>query len=182
MDRLIFIVDQIDTALKEFYFKDIRFFGLSRLELKAEKHIPVAYRGFGDNEFVGFEDVNGMGIYHRLLTQSDDKDLEGGYGRSAATTENYTMKMVVFGDMRKIDDTNIDINYRISNELTTLVPSRLTQSQMDEVNARRGVINIIGRELNKETVFAEEFPQDTYKLKSETLLFSINYNLQLTYG
>lgn len=181
MDRLIFLIDVLDDSLKEFYFRDIKFYGLAKLELKGENHIPVFYNGFGDNDFVGFEDVS-MGIYHRLISEGEEKDNDLGYGRNANVTENYLIKTVVFGNMRKIDDTNIDINYRISDEIGEIIPNSMTETQLDQLGARTGIFNILSKDTNKEAVFALEFPEGEYRLKPENLLFSINHNISLTYA
>jgi len=186
MDRLFDITDIIDTAIGDpdtgINFKDIRFFRIARLQKKDKVIIPVSYQGFGDMEFSGFQDTNGLNIYHRILSQNDDNDFEAGYGRNPALTENFPMTMVVFGNMRKIDDTNIDINYRIADEIVDAMPVRFSKAQSDVVEARWVLINVNGRNFLKEDVFATELPDNDFNLKPENILFAINYTIQARYS
>lgn len=183
MDRLFDIIDTIDTAVGAgINFKDICFFRIARLIKKGEKTIPVSYEGFGENEFAGIQDKNGLNIYHRIVSQSDDRDNEAGYGRDPQLTENFSMLMVVFGNMRKIDDTNIDINYRMADEIVDAMPVRFTKAQSDTVEARWVMVNTTGRNFSKEDVFTGEMPDDEFRLKPENLLFSISYNIQARYS
>lgn len=184
MDRLFDITDTIDTAIGVgINFKDIRFFKIVRLQKKGEKTIPVTYKGFGDNEFAGIQDINGLNIYHRVVSpESDDRDNDLGYGRDPQLTENFSMLMIVFGNMRKIDDTNIDINYRMADEIVNAMPVRFTKVQSDVVEARWVMINTTGRNFVKEDVFSTEMPDDEFRLKPENLLFSISYTIQARYS
>lgn len=182
MDRLFDIIDIIDTSVGGINFKDIRFFKIVRLMKKGEKTIPVSYKGFGDMEFAGIQDLNGLNIYHRILSQDDDRDNESGYGRDPQLTENFSMLMVVFGNQRKIDDTNIDINYRMADEIVNNMPVRFTKAQSDTVEARWVMVNTTGRNFTREEVFTTEMPDDEFRLKPENLLFSISYNIQARYS
>ncbi len=184
MDRLFDIVDTIDTSVGAgINFKDIRFFKIARLQKKGEKTIPVLYKGFGEGEFAGIQDTNGLNIYHRVVSpESDDRDNELGYGRDPQLTENFSMLMIVFGNMRKIDDTNIDINYRMADEIVDAMPVKFTKAQSDTVEARWVMINTTGRNFTKEDVFSGEMPDDEFRLKPENLLFSISYTIQARYS
>lgn len=183
MDRLFDITDTIDTSVGAgINFKDIRFFKIVRLQKKDKVTIPVSYKGFGDMEFSGFQDTNGLNIYHRVISQSDDNDFDGGYGRNPALTENFPMTMVVFGDMEKIDDTNIDINYRIADEIVNAMPVRFSKAQSDVVEARWVMIDINSRNFIKEDVFSTELPDNDFNLKPENILFAINYTIQARYS
>lgn len=182
MNRLQYIVtDVIDQALKAHYFDNVKFNGLCEAEVKDGKTIPVKYKGYGDFEFVGFDDSHGLNIYHRLISTSHEDDIEAGFGNNPLKQETYSFTLIAFGNQRDIVDSNNNINYKIADELKSLIPRRLTKVQLVNIDAHSGVINVTGTNHNKSEVFAQELPENTNKVKPETLLFSIQYNLVLKF-
>lgn len=181
MNRLQYIVDQINESLKGHYFKDIKFHGLCEHEDKDGETTPVFYKGYGDHEFVGFNDNNGLNIYHRLLGISDGKDNELGFGRNSLKTVSYDIKLVAFGNQRKINDSNVNINYKIADELEDLIPEKLSKVQLSNIESQTSTINVITRELDRKTVWEEELPEREINVKPESLLFSINYSIEITF-
>lgn len=181
MDRLAYVLSQIDESLKGFYFKDIIFNGLASLVKKNEQTIPVYYKGSGDNKFVGFDDKHGMNIYYRLISESEDTDTESGFGRNVITGKTYLIKLICFGNQGKILDSNTDINYRIASEISRLIPRLLTKVQKVNIEAQSGQISVTGIEHDKEAVFSIEMPDNDFNLPSQSLLFSIDFNIALNY-
>lgn len=182
MNRLQFVIsDVIDQALKAHYFDNVKFSGLCEHEIKDGKTIPVFYKGYGDSEFVGFDDSNGLNIYHRLVSMVQDDDNDSGFGNKPLKTEIYTLTMVAFGNQRTIVDSNNNINYKIADEFRSLFPRKLTTVQLFNIDGHIGLINIIGTNQDKKDVFATELPDNDIKVKPETLLFAINYTLTLKF-
>lgn len=181
MNRLQDTVGFIDIGLEAHYYKGIKFNGLCEHETKDDKIIPVFYKGYGDNEFVGFNDGNGLNIYHRLVTNSQEDDMEDGFGNQPMNIESFDMKLVAFGNQRDIIDSNNNINYKIADEIKELIISRLTKAQLTAIEGLSSVINPTGTNHDKKSVWAEELPEEKIKIKPETLLFSINYTIKLKF-
>lgn len=180
MNRLQDIVSFIDTGLEAHYF-DIKFSGLCEHELKDGKTIPVFYKGYGDSEFVGFNDAHGLNIYHRLISNSQVDDMEDGFGNAPLNIESFNMVLVAFGSQRNIIDSNNNINYKVADEIKELIISRLTKAQLTIIEGLSSVINPTGANHDKKSVWVEELPEAEIKIKPETLLFSINYTIQLKF-
>ncbi len=181
MNRLQDVIGFIDTGLKAHYYKDIKFNGLCEHETKDSKVIPVFYKGYGDSEFVGFTDGNGMNIYHRLVSNTEEDNIDGGFGNKPLNIESYNMLLVVFGNQRKIIDSNNNINYKIADEIKSLILRRLTKTQIDSIDGYSGVVGVSSANHDKTAVWAEELPDSEVKVKPETLLFSISYTIKLTF-
>jgi len=181
MNRLQYIVTQIDCDLEQYYFKEMVFKGLCEHVIKDDKTVPVKYKGFGDNEFVGFDDSNGINLYHRLIDMNESHDNEAGFGNSPKKTEEYLMRLVVFGNQRDVLDVDHDINFKVSDEIGSLIPNRLNKTRLAEIEAQTGVINLTSADLNKTAVWELELPDHEVKTKPETLLFAINYTIKLVF-
>lgn len=177
MDRLKDTLVIIDENLKSFY-KNTRFYGLVSLEKKRTETVPVSYKGFGDNEYAMNDD---MGIYHRLVDFSLNQDNENGFGRSPLNTETYSMKMVVHGNQRVIDDTNIDINTRVADDLSILLPVRLTKAQATSLEAQSVILIKGAKNFNRDSLWSEELPDTVSKLKPESLYFAIFYQIEMKF-
>lgn len=182
MNRLQFVIsDVIDQALKAHYFDNVKFSGLCEHEIKDGKTIPVKYKGYGDFEFVGFDDSNGLNIYHRLVSMVQDDDNDSGFGNKPLKIEAYNLTMVAFGNQRTIVDSNNNINYKIADEFRSLFPRKLTTVQLFNIDGHIGLISVTGTNQDKKDVFATELPDNDIKVKPETLLFAINYTLTLKF-
>jgi len=180
-NRLTFIVDRIDQAITDgFYVKAAKYWGLARLEPRQGQTIPMAYKGFGQNDFL-FNDNFPMNLYHRVLDESEEPDDEAGFGAKSLITETFSMILVVFGNQRKINDTDEDINYKIADEIKSLIPNKLDQADIRQIEARSSFIATTGQDLDRVAVYGVELPDKDYDLKPETLLFAINYTIEIKY-
>lgn len=180
-NRLQYIISQIDINLKTFYFKDIKFVGLCEQIEKNEKTVPTFYRGYGDADFIGFDDTNGMNVYHRLVGMEQDEDFDRGFGSKSLTNENYSMVMVAYGNQRQVNDSTNNINYKVADDLRTLFIKKLSKLQLSTLEALSGLVNVTGTEHNRQTVFNQELPDSDMKVAPETLLFAIQYTISLQY-
>jgi len=181
-DRIGYIINNvIDANLKRFYFKDLRLYGICRHDENKGRLIPMRYKGFGDNEYVGLDDKYGMTAYHRVIDFSENDNPDGGFGKNYLITETYRMRLIVFANQRKINDANYDAGRKITDDFKSLIPNKLTKSELAILNAQRGRISITGINTLKQDVFRAEMPGEEYKLKPEHLLFQIEYSVELTF-
>jgi len=181
MDRLNYIITKIDTSLKDFYFKDFRFYGLCRQERKNSELLPVAYKGNGEYEVASFNDRNGLMCYHRNISMDERDDKNGGFGTDILKEEIFNNKLIVFGSQKKINNTLVDINYRIADEIKGLIQSVLTRIQLNELDAQSCIIECRRVEYDKQKVFSDELPDTNFNIKPENVLFSIDYSINLRY-
>lgn len=181
MNRLLYAIDQVDTALDAHYYNGIKFIGLAEQVDKLGNIIPAVYKGFGDYDYAGFDDSTGFNIYHRVISVVTDRDEEQGFGANPLKIETYNIRLIGFGNQRDIDDSNVDINYKIADEIETLIPKKFSGVQLTNMDARNVMIDVTGRNHNKRGVFSEELPDTDIKIKPESLLFSIDYNIRIEY-
>lgn len=180
MNRLQYIVSEIDLKLKQHAFP-IGFTGLCEQELKDEKTVPTFYQGYGDSDFAGFDDTNGLNVYHRLISYEQVEDPEKGFGTKPFVDENYSMIMVAYGNQREVDDAVNNINYNVADDLRTLFLKKLTKVQLANLTSVSGIVTITGTEHDRQAVFSQELPDNEMKVSPETLLFAIQYNINLQY-
>lgn len=180
-DRINYIINQIDESLKNFYFKDIRFFGLCRQESKKGERQPVSYKGSGEYELATFSDKNAMSIYHRITSMSENDDMNGGFGTNILKEENYSVRMVVFGSQKKVNNAGIDINYRLGDELKGLIPTSLASGHLSAIDAQTLRIVTTGVDYDKARVFSEELPDTELNVKPDHILLAVTYSIALKY-
>jgi len=179
-NRIIHIIDVINTALKAHYYKDIKFNNISQLVEKDGQQKVVEYRGDGDSFEVGFDDANGLNIYHRYGSEiTFEEDKEAGFGRNSLRTETHPLILVAFGNSKDILDTDKDINYKIADEIQKLFPERLARVDLQNVGARTSAISITSVNVNKKEVVDIELPDNEIEPHPENILFSISYEVVL---
>lgn len=180
MNRLKYIVNIIDTALKSQYSKDCVYYGICKQDAKGEELLPFYYKGNGNYDYVGLSDKSAMQVYHRLITQSNDEDRNGGFGTNALNTTNYTMELIVFGSQKKIDSkADYDLSYTVHDDVIKNIPLLLNKDQLNEIDSQTCFIQVQGAEMDKRKVFDNEYPNTKYALKPDNFLFSVRYNIAL---
>ena len=182
MNRLHYIVDEINTALKGHWFKQLTTIGVADQIEKDGQRIPAVYKGFGDYEPVGFNDALPLQLYHRVLSVDNEEDPDEGFGSHTMMKEDYSMTSVFYGNQRQVSDSNTDINRRLADEFKSLFPKRLNKAQLTNINAFNSFINIVSVDLDKQSVFKEEMPDSKYRIPPEAILFSIHYTITLSYN
>lgn len=181
-DRLIYVIDNIiDEALKGYSTKDMKFYGLCRHEMKGKERRPVSYKGYGDFTPAGFNDNQAISVYHRLTDYVELNDINQGFGKDSLHKETYTINMVVFGTQQKVNSTTVDINYRVAQELKKLVPTLFTSTQLSNLDCVSGSIRATNVQIDKQQVFSTELPDNEYKIKPNYILFSITYQVDLSF-
>jgi len=86
---------------------------------------------------------------------------------------------VVFGNTRKINDVNYDLNYTIADEIASLFPSTLSNTVLSALDLQGVYITVNSVNHDKQSVFDEEMPDEEYKIRGESLLFSVDYTIQV---
>lgn len=180
-NKIKYITDQVDSYISTlFYFKDIKFWGLSRLEKHQGKTIPVAYEGNSNYKIVGWNDKYGLNIYHRVLSISESKDNNLGFGKNGLLSSTISVKMVVTGNGKKLNNNEVDVNYKISDEIVALIPNRFSKATLTALDIYSLGISTNGRDLNKQTVYSTEFPDnEESKIKPSDIVFSIDYQVSI---
>lgn len=166
MIKLTDIIDNVNTQLKAYYFKDIKFNGLCELIEKNDSIIPCEYIGNGEYKPV-IDDTVGLNIYHRLVGQNNEEDAELGFGRNPLTTETYEILTVVYGNQRAFESNVKDLNYLVSSELKKIVPRKLNLGIINRINV---TINNNKQELSE---------QEGLKFNPDNILFGLNLSIEL---
>lgn len=174
------IICTIDENIKSLY-PDAKYWGLSRRENNDNEQSIFRYKGWGDNEYVGFDDTHAMNIYHRVLSSTESSDLNSGFGTQLLRKSVYNMRLVVFGNMRKINDTDKDVNYTIAPNVVAIIPNKINKSILDLLGVKSGIVQTTAKIFDRPRVFGDEMTGVEYKLHPETLLFAIDYTITLTY-
>ena len=171
MNRINDILRIINDGLKTHYFKDITTYGVTDLvvnkNVDGEPFAPAIYDGNGDYNFIQ-DDTKGLIIYHRILEQTNEEDLEDGFGRNSLTTESYSIKTVFYGQQIAIEEACEDINYYLANEFKKLIPRRVN---IDDTNR----IVVTSVDTNKENISNDE----NIIFAPESILFAINSTITI---
>lgn len=167
MNKIKDIITDINDVIKSHSVKDIQFNGVCELITKKEVTQPCKYIGGGEYEPV-INDTSGLIVYHRILSFENDEDLEGGFGRNSLTTENYSMLMVVYGNMNVVKQSIEDENYNLSMEFKKLIPRKTTLTDIHR-------ISVISVDNNKQDLSEQE----GLNLMPENILFGIEYNVAI---
>lgn len=175
------ILCNIDENIKSLY-PNAKYWGIARKENNGDEQTVFRYKGWGDNEYVGFDDTHSMNIYHRIISAPETSDLNSGFGNKLMRRSVYNMRLVVFGNMRKINDTDKDINYTIAPNIASIIPNRINKAILDLIGVRAGVVQIRDKIFDRVRVFEDEMQGVEYSLHPETLLFAIDYSVTLDYS
>lgn len=180
--RIERIVELIDALVgNNFTNPKKKFWGLCTIESKDDKNIPVRYKGAGDFEDASFDDKYSLSIYHRITSDNDLRDASQGFGLNLRVSQIYTMRMVVFADMRNFSGDANDLRYTLKDDIAAIIPSGLTNAQLTTLQAQSCVISITSKDLDKRSVFNEEMAGAEYALAPNHVLFAINYTIQLEF-
>lgn len=164
------ILKLVNDGLTNHYYKDIETKLVAELVTRQDSEgndetRPAIYTGNGNYEFIQ-NDIHGLNIYHRILSFDNDEDLEGGFGRSSLTTENYSIRIVFFGQQVAINESCNDVNLYLAKEFKKLIPR-----SFDLADTNR--ISVIGIDYDKEKIKNEEF----IDYNPDSVLFTIDMNV-----
>lgn len=173
------IVNNIDDALKGRLtaFPTGHYAGLvyqiARIKDKKYEYLPAIVTESGDAQWITFDDIREMAVYHRIVNSSYDQIKDQSYGDGYdAFQHNYDLDLVVMADRKKVFVTPDVLEAAISSN----IPLKISVPNADYINIRP-----VSANHNSRSVFGQEFVGGNYFLKPEHILFSIRYRVELRY-
>jgi hypothetical protein len=173
------IVDGINTALKAKLtaFPTTCYSGvaypIARKKDNVYEFIPAIISPAGEAKYLTFDDIEEMGIYHRIVTSSYSQDKSQSYGDGYTSfQQNYDIDLVVMADRRRVEVTPDVLEAAIaSNFPAGEKPQGINYLNILPVSANH----------NSRSLFSQEFQGVNYHLKPEHVFFSIRYRVELKY-
>lgn len=159
------IVGQINTALVA-AFGDIPSYvhGIaepiimtSETETDEPLFVPMIINGTGDQIYVFVDDAVQVGIYHRILGKTYERQTAKGYGDSAKVLVKVDMGLVCWGFIPGVK----------AEELERFIYSKAPAS-----------MQFISTNFDRKQVFNQEMPGVDFMLPPELYLFNIKYRVQ----
>jgi len=182
MNRLQNIIAQIDEEItSNLAFKDVKANGLVRREPKQGQTVIYKYNGSGGINVVGFDDVPGLNIYHRILGESDIVEVDSGFGNSLMREQTYSVRMIVFGSQTRVNDVCEDYNYELADLINGYIPSTFSSAILELIEARSITIGVTRVDYDRVSVFNTELPQNDFNLSEHNLLLAIEYDVTIRY-
>ncbi len=156
-------------------------YGITELEVVKDRDgnelvAPLAYVSNGNFDEVRFEETS---IYHRVTGVSRE-EAESDVGCGLNITETASMKLVCFFDKDIYNTDDANITYKIGNNIANTISasnikSLATALQVDFVEVVISDIN-----LDKRSIFGEEFDGIEYTMPSELGVVSIDYEIRVS--
>lgn len=173
------IVDSIDNVLKGKLtaFPTGTYSGLvyqiSRVREKKYEFLPAKVNDSGDAKWITFDDINELGIYHKIANSTYTQIKNQSYGDGYDTFQhNYDVDLFVMADRRKVNVTPDVLEAAISSN----IPLTSTVENVEFIN-----ITPVSASHNSRSLFSQEFIGVNYFLKPEHIFFSIRYRVELRY-
>lgn len=141
------------------------------------KIYPVVQNTDGEQYKVNPDDTYNIQIYHKILgkTYSINKNSTG--NRANKVDEKTEVKMVVAGWTNKLGVSQEDLETLIASNF----PDQLANSLYASLKLDNLTIVLGGANMDKSTVFKEEYKGFEYHVKPEQILFSMRYSINATY-
>ena len=136
--------------------------------------LPCLVDKKGEGIYIGIDDKYPVIIYHKAGQIIGTQKTGSGYGDSIADQVNTaSISMVVFIDRKKIE--------MLPDEVAMMIQANLADGLKvkDYKSVTVRIQNII---LNTQQVFASEYQNTPYKIKSSQNLFVINYQIESTFN
>jgi len=169
------ILEEVNTAIKTHYFKDITTYKVvdlvKRNDIEGEENInPAIYIGDGEYNFIQ-DDTKGLIVYHRIDGEvENEEDTEKGFGRNSLITETYPIKTVFYGQQGLIEKDAEDINLYLAKEFKKLIPRKLNIS-----GESRTSITVASINYDKEAIQDDE----GLKIVPESVLFTLELEIKI---
>lgn len=173
------IIAGINLSLKSNLtaFPTAKYFGivyqLAKKEGSKIVFLPADINLNGQAQYTTFDDINEIGIYHRVASSGYQISRKEAYGdTNSGVLQIYDIDMVIMANRKKVLvqpdllETAITCNFLESYKLPGV-----NQISIYPVSANH----------NSRTVFSTEFQGVDYFLKTEHILFSIRYRIELRY-
>lgn len=126
-----------------------------------------------DEKYAGADDKFPVVAYHKLGSLTS-RSVEGnGYGRDAGSQTNvYSNSMVVFLNQAHCKLYPDELLLHIQAN----IPEKIAMPPYDRV-----YVTITNTQLDKETVYAQEYAKAKFELKAKQYLFRISYTVETTF-
>lgn len=178
------IVSYINTRLKALQFGAGRFqkgifSGIAELlETDEGEAKPGLVENDGDARYIGIDDTYPIQVYHRVIRPGAEWNVESDFGDLRNIVETTNMLMVVIGDRNRLKLTAEDIKTGI----VAALPLEIPDSELNSLGLKSA--NIIPGEFNwnKYEVYRSEFNLRDPALKTNTIMFSLSYQIETVYG
>lgn len=159
------IVDQINATLRlAFGTTPNRVFGIAEPIILNDEtaegeplFIPVIIDGLEDQQYVFFDELYQIGIYHRLLGKTYERQPTKGYGDSTKVIVKVDMGLVCWGYIPGIK----------AEQLEHLIYAKAPAS-----------MQFISTNFDRKQVFNQEMPGAEFMVPPELYLFYIKYRVQ----
>ncbi|MCW3466495.1 hypothetical protein [Chitinophaga nivalis] len=173
------IVKGINKALREKLtsFPTAKYWGIvyqiAQKEGSRYLYLPADIDLFGQAQLTTFDDINEMGIYHRIVGTSYTQIKKDGYGDDNSTIQHlYDIDLVIMANRKKVKVQPDALEMAVSSNIL----SSFKIPGIQYIN-----ISPISSNINSRSVFSNEFVGLDYFLKPEHILFSIRYRVELRY-
>lgn len=173
------IIDGINSSLKDKLtaFPTAKYFGLVYQLAKKEGtktiYLPADINLNGQAEYATFDDINELGIYHRVSNSTYQISRRESYGdTNSGVLQIYDIDLVVMANRKRVEvQPDVLEIVIVSNFMETFKLQGVNQIYITPVSANH----------NSKSVFSNEFQGLNYYLKPEHILFSIRYRIELRY-
>lgn len=183
MSRTEYITDLIDDAIRSgiTYSKDKKFWGIVQFMECEGQVVPVSFKGHGDGEIAGWDDVNTFNIYHRITGESETPDSTQGFGTNLLVTQNVNIRLVIYGDSSKVGDFGKDVSLKLKDDIASLIPKSFTSAQLTAIDAQSAFIQTGNKSTDRRAIFNEEMPNAQRELSYKDFAISIDYSINIVF-
>lgn len=173
------IVSAVNASLNRSLsaFPTAKYFGIvyqiAKKEGSKTVYLPADINVQGQCQYTTFDDINEIGIYHRIIGSSYQISRKEAYGdTNSGVFQLYDLDMVVMANRKRVNVQPDVLEAAITtNFIETVKMPGINQISIYPISANH----------NSRTVFSSEFQGIEYFLKTEHILFSIRYRIELRY-
>ena len=135
--------------------------------------IPAIILTSGEARYLTFDDIDEMGIYHRIVSSSYTQDKNQSYGDSYTSfQQNYDIDLIVMANRSRVEVSPDVLEAAIASNF----PAGDKPPGVNYLN-----ILPLSANHNSRSLFSQEFQGVAYYLKPEHIFFSIRYRVELKY-
>jgi hypothetical protein len=140
---------------------------------------PAVIDHYGEGTSAVIDDTLPIQIYHRLANTEYESVTTDNYGDSGNTIqETANMHMIIISDRNKIHLHGTDLMALILASMPQEVPS----ASLSTWSLYSAIIEFSSANTNMEEVFKNEYNVETYGLKTNSIMYAVNYKIITTFG
>jgi len=161
------IVTQINTKLSTVFTVGFKPYGIAKTVTRGAETLPSI-----DETYIGIDDINALQVYHKLNTINLTQKTNSGYGDDIYYNINtYRLSMIAFNNKKrtKLNDDELALI------IQSAFPKIITSDYLSVRNTMTGVI------LNSQSIYAQEYKSERYRLDENQSLFQIEYNTEIIF-